>query len=136
REFWWDELEFIILLSKNLPSKLTLRLDKKEFTSDLSSEEYLSKSLREKHKQWKATIQPAPSKRCDLYLKLYEILQPLTNEEQLRHLKFLRKWAGIGDVARPEYFSIKEQELIELGKSNYINIGSHTVSHPTLAFQN
>ena len=45
----------------------------------------------------------------------------------------LLKWAGISATGRSTHRGLSPEELIQLEEGGLIDIGSHTVSHPTLS---
>lgn len=47
----------------------------------------------------------------------------------------IRTWAGIGNEGREENLPVSLRQLQELGHSEYITIGAHTVNHRSLGVQ-
>ncbi len=133
-EFWWDELEDIILLTKELPQAFFGTVANTELYLALDSEVSLSASLRAQHKQWSASEVPPPTLRAKLFLQIWELLRPLPSDEQQRQLHQVRQWAGVAPSQRPTYRSLSRQQLQDLSQSSLHTLGAHTHSHPALSF--
>ncbi len=132
-EFWWDELEHLILSTEELPHTLDIRINQELISFELGKEQHLTEDLRQKHQQWKAFVQEPPSLRCALYLKLWEQLKPLPGHLQQAYLQQIKVWAGTTGYVRPAYLSMNLEQLKDLARNNLFDIGAHTVSHPDLA---
>lgn len=133
KEFWWDELEQIILFTEKLPRTLSIQIESERIYFDLNEACKLTETVRKKHCCWKAFEQGPPTLRCTLFLKLWELLKPLSHQQQQVYLAQLKSWAGISYTSRSLYQSISMDQLRELGQSKLFTIGAHTVSHPDLA---
>lgn len=132
-EFWWDELENLILQTEILPQTLNLEIEGTPIQFDLGSEGRLTAERQAQQQHWKAYVHEPPTLRCGLYLKLWQALRPLTQQVQQHYLKQLRNWAGLAESnIRPLHRSMTLQELNGLGQSSFCQIGAHTVSHPDL----
>jgi peptidoglycan/xylan/chitin deacetylase (PgdA/CDA1 family) len=133
-EFWWDELESVILFSEVLPSTFSATIAGEAFQVALEDERYLSSPLRLRQQLWNANTQTPPTRRSALFLQLYHQLQPLSYQEQQLHLQHIKHWAGIVADTRPAYRSMSSAQLRSLSASQLHDIGVHTVHHPALAF--
>ncbi|SIT93720.1 Polysaccharide deacetylase [Pontibacter indicus] len=132
-EFWWDELENIILQTEELPKNLKLEMGSTMLAYDLGPESRLTTALQQRQNQWKAYVNEPPTLRCELYLKIWQALRPLAQYEQQKCLQYLRNWAGIDQPkVRRSYLSMGLEQLQCLSQSRYCEIGAHTVSHPDL----
>jgi peptidoglycan/xylan/chitin deacetylase (PgdA/CDA1 family) len=132
-EFWWDELENLLLFTEKLPPNFSMSVGGSTLTFDLQEEVNLQGRLRQAHASWKACDTPPPTRRSELFLKLWTLLKPLAYAEQQNLLQQLRNWAGVSSNARESYKSINETQLHTLGQSKWLTLGVHTVTHPTLA---
>ncbi|WP_157593165.1 polysaccharide deacetylase family protein [Rufibacter tibetensis] len=130
--FWWDELEQLILFAEMLPQVFSLPFYENGGKTDLKEESFLSPELRLKHTTWKACEVEPPTLRAHLYYSLWQQLKPLPYQEQQARMKLIREWAG-HVVTHPELKSMSVDQLKNLG-SNLLEIGTHTVTHPALAF--
>jgi peptidoglycan/xylan/chitin deacetylase (PgdA/CDA1 family) len=133
REFWWDELERILLQPGTLPDRLTIELDRNvrhwelDGAVDYTQEEY------QQHRGWDADRQTPPTPRHVLYLSLHRLIRQLSGEQRHRAMEQLLAWSGASREARPDYRALSLTELRALGQSALIEIGAHTVSHPMLS---
>lgn len=133
-EFWWDELEHIVLFTEALPPLFSSTIAGQVIELALGEEVQLSRALRQQHQRWDACTEAPPTQRAGLFLRLWQLLRPLAHAAQQRHLQHLRHWAGVAPSARPGYRSMSAAQLQSLGGSGLHTIGAHTVSHPALAF--
>ncbi|MCC9138945.1 polysaccharide deacetylase family protein [Pontibacter silvestris] len=133
REFWWDELEHLILFTEQLPLAITITINNILVEVSLDEEATLNKVLWQKHKVWKAFVEKPASKRCRLYLELWQQLKALPEDELLQHLQSIRSWAGVARSVRTGAISMAVEQLQELEQHTLFDIGAHTVTHPALA---
>lgn len=134
REFWWDELEQLILFSEELPPAVSLTIGTTLIESNLEEETRLSPALRLRHFTWKACTEPPPTRRAILFYSIWEKLRPLVHIEQQTYLQQIRDIAASPILTRPEYRTMSKIELQQLASSDLITIGSHTLTHPALPF--
>lgn len=132
-EFWWDELENIILFAEKLPGKFSMPVNNQLIELELGPAE-LNAEMRKKHILWNACTEVPPTPRCSLFYKIWEQLKPMPYTEQQTQLQRIREWAGVRKVIRPDFRSMTLEQLKETAKSRLIDIGAHTVTHPALAF--
>ncbi len=128
--FWWDELEFIILHSVTLPSSLKLQVEEQTYMFDFEIEP-LSKENIVKQKAWRWPAEP-PTKRCEIYLKIWEILKPLPYSTIVETLNRLRNWSGFDSSLSHESFPMTEEELKILASNPLFDLGLHTHTHAAL----
>lgn len=110
-EFWWDELERLVLRPPHLPECLRLRVHGKDYAWPITSEG--QRQLARK--------------------ALYTLLQPLGAAERADILAELADWAGLARTGRPAYRAMTALELRELTRGGLIGLGAHTISHPVLS---
>lgn len=135
-EFWWDEIEQLILFTKHLPRRFAMEVNGNKVNYDLEQETQLTESLRQQNSRWNACKQAPPSRRCALFFNLWQALKPLPTTTQQELLQRISVWAGAPKSARADYLSMSEAQLQELGESSLFAVEAHTVSHPALAFHN
>jgi peptidoglycan/xylan/chitin deacetylase (PgdA/CDA1 family) len=133
-EFWWDELEHLILFTEYLPSTYKSSVAGQLVEATLADEAHLDSALRQQHQRWNACLESPPTRRTALFLQLWRLLRPLPHLAQQQHLQQLRQWAGQPPAARATYRSMSTVQLRELAASQRHTLGVHTVSHPALAF--
>jgi peptidoglycan/xylan/chitin deacetylase (PgdA/CDA1 family) len=114
-EFWWDELERLVMSSQAELGALCLEMEKKSFAWDQPevSPEAGLESRRKSHRA------------------LYNFLLALDVEAQSQAMDSIRDWAGVASnktTAR----TMTHEELVQLANGGLIEIGAHTRSHPML----
>ncbi len=113
REFWWDDLERILLRHQVLPERLSLRFDGHA-------------------RNWLMTT---PGQRQDAFQNIHQALRGLSFEEREQALLDLCRWAGIDGNGRPENLPMRDSEIWAMAQSQFVEIGAHTRTHPALSTQ-
>jgi peptidoglycan/xylan/chitin deacetylase (PgdA/CDA1 family) len=131
-EFWWDELENLILFSPQLPPSISLTINNRLIETDLRNEALLSSNKRQLNCTWKACSTAPPTIRCQLYYQLWELLKPLPYQTQKEELQKIREWVRWPENSRTINYSMSHQQLEQLGKCELFEIGAHTNSHAAL----
>jgi peptidoglycan/xylan/chitin deacetylase (PgdA/CDA1 family) len=145
-EFWWDELERLLLRSKHLPSQLSLEIGGNFREWNLTEESALGseernengKCLKESircNPQWNVTMKSELSMQQKLYLDMHRIIRGLSWEDQQKILKILRNWSGNSAKGDQNNRPLTIRELNGLTSNGLIEVGSHTVTHPVLPTQ-
>jgi len=144
REFWWDDLERIILLKDTLPDKLDLQIHGKQYNwvveetqSNIKKPSALNQNkFNIEHpvnlEKWDVTQRNIPSQRHQLYCDLHKILKPLNFNERENILKKLCKWAEISEMGRSDYLALNCEEIKKLQAGGLVEIGSHSITHSEL----
>ena len=127
REFWYDELEMLLLSRRPLPETLELTTGERSYRWDLTSDRQQCFSA------WNVSLDDDPTPRHRVYRELCEILQPRPDCERRAYLDRLARWAGVRCAARHSHRTMSADELLRLADGGLIEIGAHTVSHPLLA---
>ena len=128
--FWWDELELIFLHSKNLPCELILQIDDKTLSYTLDKNDLDAEQIIQ-HATWKWHQQP-PTKRCEVFLQIWEALRPLSNDDIIRQMAGLRQWANLSDAGSATRLPMTSGQLRALSKNPLFTIAMHTHSHMDL----
>src|SRR5690606_31467716 len=68
REFWWDELENLILYSAHLPATFVMEVKGGLIKTDLNQETEMSEELQQQHMHWKACLTLPTTRRSELFL--------------------------------------------------------------------
>ena len=134
KEFWWDELEHLILFAEQLPSSFNATVGGELVALELGTEATLSDALRMQHRQWRAFVTEPPGARAALFLQLWQLLRPMPHIEQQQAMSIIRQWAGLPPTVRQEYKSMTAAQLQQLASNSLFDIGIHTVTHPALAY--
>jgi peptidoglycan/xylan/chitin deacetylase (PgdA/CDA1 family) len=130
-EFWWDELDRLLLQPGTLPEILRLDIAGNQYEWHLGAVARYSDSEFEGMRRWRAWEAP-PTARHELYRSLWELMHPLTGQERHKVLSLLRTWAGADSAARPSHRLLSAGELRALADGDLIEIGAHTMTHPAL----
>jgi peptidoglycan/xylan/chitin deacetylase (PgdA/CDA1 family) len=114
REFWWDELERVLLV-RQPAGELRLRMGGEEQRWSLSRE----------------------TERRAAYDGIHAWIRARPTTEIEAAMAQLRAFAGEpeGGEPRPSHAQLTEDDLRELDASSMVEIGAHTVTHPSLAAQ-
>ena len=111
QEYWWDELERIILGNRPLPKFFALHDERFG-------------------RRWPTGT---PLERQKFYLKITPLMKKITAERRDDWLGQFRQWAGTDVLGRSAYRAMTGKELQHLAGSNYVTIGAHTVTHSRLS---
>lgn len=120
REFWWDELEGLLLVTPNVPEQIALPSNGTVYHWDLS-EGSNSSDIGQ------------PTARTRVYSGLYQLLRPLSQEQREPILEKLRSQIQGGERGRADYRAMTSQEVTQLAESDLVEVGAHTVTHPVLS---
>jgi peptidoglycan/xylan/chitin deacetylase (PgdA/CDA1 family) len=134
KEFWWDELDKLLLQPGLLPEKLHLEIRGQLYIWELGGEARCAEDTFTRHQGWRVEKDtPSPSIRQALYAALWKLLQPLDEEERQRVLTALRSWAGTTATGRLTHRALTLAEAVAIDQGGLIELGAHTVNHPALA---
>lgn len=131
REFWWDELEQVLLQPGVLPPRLRLTVGSEVVEWDLADDAVYDRQAWRGNKDWRA-YEPPPSRRHALFLLLYKRLLALPPQAQREALDGMLAWADVAPHVRPSHRTVAEDEIRVLADSQLVDIGAHTVTHPAL----
>lgn len=134
-EFWWDELDRLLLQPGALPSTLCLTIDDQEYHWHLGNAAEYQQISFDKHRPWRATIDDDPTPRHAIYCELYELLRLLDHDNRLGVMEQLQVWAGADTARRLSHQSMSHDQLASFARHGLIDIGAHTVNHPHLGAQ-
>lgn len=110
-EFWWHELERIILEKESLPPRFTLE--------DGSS-----------GRSWPTAL---PGERQEFYQEIVRLMNDADAGHRTDWLAQLRRWAQTGEGAADTHRAMTVEELRLLAGSSRVTIGAHTVTHTRLS---
>jgi peptidoglycan/xylan/chitin deacetylase (PgdA/CDA1 family) len=109
-EFWWDELERIVLDPPSLPDALDVPIGSGRFAWSFG----------------------ADGDRRALYRALHLRLGRLPGAARASALAALRAWAGVDAASRDTHRPLAPDELRAIAREPSMTIGAHTVSHSYL----
>jgi peptidoglycan/xylan/chitin deacetylase (PgdA/CDA1 family) len=120
RQFWWDELEQMLMSPATLPQQLALTLNGSTYEWDLGDVA--------RHTPTNGAL----GSRQRLLWSVYQRLLPLSPGELEKVMDQLRTWAGSESDNAPHARALTPDELVELARGRLVEIGAHTVTHPVL----
>jgi peptidoglycan/xylan/chitin deacetylase (PgdA/CDA1 family) len=132
REFWWDELDRLLLQPGTVPGTLHLSIGGNTYYWELGEAAHYSEDDSQRHRQWRIR-KDAPGARHQLYRSLCELLNPLREGERQKVLDELLSWAGAERASRPTHRPLSLTEVVGLARGELIEVGAHTVTHPALS---
>jgi len=132
REYWWDEVDRILLQPSVLPEKLELRVNENVFSRALGNANVYDEKEYVRFSSWSANEQ-SPTERHQLYQQLIEFLLSLLPDDRLLAIEQLNNWAGKHESTRPTHRPLTLHEVKQLADDGSIEIGAHTVSHSVMS---
>ena len=133
-EFWWDELERLVLLSPELPERLILVVKERKVQWDIGQWcGRLTDEKRTELNRWNVEMSIDPTPRHRAYRELNRLLYHLSPRERDMALASLRAQTRNIVPNRPDYRSLSPSEIHEMANHGLLEIGAHTVNHPVLA---
>jgi peptidoglycan/xylan/chitin deacetylase (PgdA/CDA1 family) len=135
REFWWDELERLLLWTPQLPEKLQVTLNGSIYDWHLDGCELFSEDEKILYKQWNVELSGDPTLRHRYYRELTRWLRSMGEEEQLSVLAQLRTQSEDDGKGRTDYLAMTPEEICRLAEGGLVGIGAHTMTHSVLATQ-
>src|SRR5437773_7886298 len=133
REFWWDELERLLLQPGTLPEKLHVNVDGSSYEWNLGEVARYRQEEYEHHRHWNYGKDDKPTLRHHIFLSLYRLLRFLPEGKRQKVLKELEVWAGTKPTVRRTHRALLRDEVIHLVDGKLIEVGCHTMTHPILS---
>jgi peptidoglycan/xylan/chitin deacetylase (PgdA/CDA1 family) len=128
-EFWWDELERVVLLAPRLPERLSLELEGGLRTWPLGA----ASGPDPEAATWNVEVPQDPSPRHRAYRELHALIRPLSDAARRTVLEQLRLQAGtLACAARNSHRPLGPDEIRVLAGGRGVEIGAHTLTHPVL----
>ncbi len=131
REFWWDELQFMLLDARVVPGDLRLTIEGNQHVWSFGRDAVWTDQERQRYGSWNSSL-PPPTRRHQAYLELWTLLQPLSSGLQEKILNDIRVGLGRLSSVRPAYRALSVADVAALTSSDLVEIGAHTVTHPIL----
>jgi peptidoglycan/xylan/chitin deacetylase (PgdA/CDA1 family) len=120
-QFWWDEMEHILLFPKRLPERLEISFN--DFTFEWNSG----------NSSFESPGNGSFEHRKHLLRTLYQKLLTMSFEARKRIITHLRDWSGFEPEESSFCRTMTSDELIQLVSGGLIDVGAHTLSHPILS---
>lgn len=132
-EFWWDELDRLLLQPGTLPLELELPIAGHRYSWILGDDARYDGTAFDRHRNWSAGAPSHPTRRHHIYSALSMLLPALSLAQRDDVLERLRTWAGQDRCARASHRTLTESETVALAAGDLIEIGAHTAAHPVLS---
>lgn len=134
RLFWWDELEVLLLRPGRLPPVLELDTGTEILRWQLGDDAVYTSETAAARSSWTVLDSDDPGSRQRIYRELSVRLRGLDETARDRVLDALRSVGERndsvdGELPRP----LTLDELRRLASGDLVDIGAHTVTHPTLS---
>ncbi|MFQ5681804.1 MAG: polysaccharide deacetylase family protein [Candidatus Binatia bacterium] len=133
REFWWDDLERVLLQPGTLPASLSLNVNGSTLAFELGDAATLRNENYQVHRRWHVEKREDPSPRHYLYRRLCQLLYPLSETQRRPVLDELLAWAGAQSVTRPAHRPLSPDEVLQLAAGGLLEVGAHGVTHSVLS---
>jgi len=134
REFWWDELDRLVLQSERLPEAIEFDTGEGAVaTWQLGEAAEQDGTTRARWRGWHVLIGSDPSPRHSLYRFLCTMFARLPEARREAVLAQLRRQACCGPRGRPTHRALMREEVSQLSECGLFEIGGHTVTHTSLA---
>ena len=99
REFWWDEVERVLLQPGTLPKVLRLDINGRSYEWELGDADFYAEERWRRESFWRPFAE-CPSSRQSIYISLWQLLQPLAENERQIVLNKLLLWAKVEPKSR------------------------------------
>jgi peptidoglycan/xylan/chitin deacetylase (PgdA/CDA1 family) len=132
REFWWDELDQLLLQPGPLPERLSLTIKDRSYEWELNQAADYGEADWQAAHRWRAYEAPTGSRHA-LYYAVWQLLLPLAEDERGKILADIAAWAGLTPSARSTHRLLVPDEIHKLAEGGLVEIGAHTVTHPFLS---
>ena len=126
REFWWDDLERLLVHERALPQRLELTVGSWRQQWDTGSAGGAGQDLSG------TASSAAPGSRLALYHDVWLALRTLSNEDRQEALAHVRAWSGTSDAPRSSHRAMTRDEVARMAAHPLMEIGAHTVHHSYL----
>ena len=133
REFWWDELDRLLLQPGMLSERLCLRMNGRTCQWELGEWINYREDVHLRYRRWHVLGTDDPTPRHRLYRVLSELLRPLPEGEREKILGELTAWAGAEPMGRLTHRALSTEEVVRLAEGGLVEVGAHSVTHSVLS---
>jgi peptidoglycan/xylan/chitin deacetylase (PgdA/CDA1 family) len=134
-EFWWKQVEQLLLEPGVLPQQLAVEHPMLTWSHDLGAVASYDVERAEAHREWTLSDRSvsAPTARHEAFLSLLKALEPVNPSARDEILAGLFSAAAVDRGTRESHRMLTADQTRELGASEVIEVGAHTLSHPRLS---
>ena len=133
REFWWDDLERLLLCPGRLPQTLRLRVGGTVHEWPLDDAALYDEERSRRHRAWTVECPEDPSPRHRVYRALCRLLRIVTGDERCAALDDLARIAGAPTTGRSTHLPMSQERLARISEDGLMDVGAHTMTHPALS---
>ena len=133
REFWWDELDRLLLQPGTLPGTLRLQLNGTAHEWSLGKGSTYTEEEFRRDRHWHVECREDPGPRQRVFRAVFDCLYGVPSTKRTIVLDQLKAWAGGRSTARPTHQALTSEQAVRLAEGDLIEIGAHTMTHPVLA---
>jgi peptidoglycan/xylan/chitin deacetylase (PgdA/CDA1 family) len=131
REFWWDELERLVLQARTFPGQLRLNINGRLYQWEYEAADH--RPNRWYHRYGSKNVTGGASRHDHLYFSLCNLLRRLPEEKRQKAMDELRVWADVNVGVRISHRPLRPEEVVELAEGELVEMGAHTVTHSVLS---
>jgi peptidoglycan/xylan/chitin deacetylase (PgdA/CDA1 family) len=131
-EFWWDELEQLLLRPGQLEREIHLTIEGNHHQWELGEAAYYGEE-NYMHDRGRRAWEGNPGSRLSFYYSIWQLLKPLPEGERQVVLDEIRTWAKAEPMAQSTDRSFLPEEIYALKLGKLVEIGAHTVTHLDLS---
>jgi peptidoglycan/xylan/chitin deacetylase (PgdA/CDA1 family) len=132
REFWWDELERLLLRPGSLPAAISIPMarERRQFPIGAAAAAAIDPVVvSAAARPWEASA----GTRLGFFYSVWQALQTLDDDGRREALAAIRDQLSSGDTPRPSHRIMTAAELRRLAATPRIAVGAHSVTHAALS---
>jgi peptidoglycan/xylan/chitin deacetylase (PgdA/CDA1 family) len=133
REFWWDDLERLLLLPGRLPETLRLRIGQTVHEWRLDEAAIYDEETSRQHRGWTVECPADPSLRHSAYRALCRLLRTVPGDERRSALDELTRIAGATSTGRSTHRPVSHERLARACEGSLVDVGAHATTHSALS---
>lgn len=133
REFWWDELERVVLHAPRVPEQLAVTYRGSTRTWATGDARSMPVQARLADRRWNVERPDDPTPLHRAFREMHAVLSVSTADEQRAVLAELRRQTDSSDAPRPENLAMSADGVRALASGGLVGVGAHTVTHPVLS---
>lgn len=132
REFWWDALARVFLVTSNLPEELRLTARGEEHVWTLGAASACTPVELQGFAHWSADRHAVSHPRQAVFLAVWGVLNAGSLAEADALCETVLAWAGVDADGPPRDHPMTAEDVSRLAAGGLIEIGGHTVTHQGL----